>query len=107
MILSSSLFIELLRQGMIPVFTVSCGQMIKKWKEMASLQQSSCEIDVWPEFQKLTADAISRTAFGSSYEEGKKIFELQNELITLTLEAMQSLYIPGFRYNSIFRFNII
>ncbi|EOY30296.1 Cytochrome P450, putative [Theobroma cacao] len=84
-------------KGMIPVFAVSCGQMIEQWKKMTSLQ-SSCEIDVWPELQKLTADAISRTAFGSSYEEGKKIFELQKELITLTLEAMQSLYIPGFRF---------
>ncbi|XVE70696.1 hypothetical protein DITRI_Ditri10aG0091400 [Diplodiscus trichospermus] len=84
-------------KGMIPVFTVSCGQMIEQWKEMASLQ-SGCEIDVGPELQKLTADAISRTAFGSSYEEGKKIFELQKELITLTLETMQSLYIPGFRF---------
>ncbi|XWS70081.1 hypothetical protein CRYUN_Cryun03dG0018500 [Craigia yunnanensis] len=84
-------------KGMIFIFSVSCGQMIEQWKEMASVQ-SSCEIDVWPELQKLTADAISRTAFGSSYEEGKKIFELQKELITLTIEAMQSLYIPGFRF---------
>ncbi|XP_022728887.1 cytochrome P450 72A15-like [Durio zibethinus] len=84
-------------KGMIPVFSVSCGQMIEQWKKMASLQ-SSYEIDVWPELQKLTADAISRTAFGSSYEEGKKIFHLQKELISLTLEAMQSLYIPGFRF---------
>ncbi|XVE97909.1 hypothetical protein REPUB_Repub03eG0059400 [Reevesia pubescens] len=82
---------------MTPVFAVSCGEMIKQWKEMARLQ-SSCEIDVWPELQKLTADAISRTAFGSSYEEGKKIFKLQKELIPLTLEAMQSLYVPGFRF---------
>ncbi|KAB1209462.1 Cytochrome P450 72A15 [Morella rubra] len=47
---------------------------------------------------KLTADAISRAAFGSSYEEGKRIFELQTELIMLTLEAMQTLYILGFRF---------
>ncbi|TYI79663.1 hypothetical protein E1A91_D05G036200v1 [Gossypium mustelinum] len=84
-------------KGMVPIFSVSCGQMIEQWKERASLQ-SSCEIDVWPELQKLTADAISRTAFGSSYEEGKKIFQLQKELISLTLEAMQSIYIPGFRF---------
>lgn len=94
--LGFSLFLELFFQGMVPLFSVSCGQMIEQWKERASLQ-SSCEIDVWPELQKLTADAISRTAFGSSYEEGKKIFQLQKELISLTLEAMQSLYIPGFR----------
>ncbi|KAK8351477.1 hypothetical protein V6Z12_A05G035000 [Gossypium hirsutum] len=86
------------RRKMInPAFHLEKLKMIEQWKERASLQ-SSCEIDVWPELQKLTADAISRTAFGSSYEEGKKIFQLQKELISLTLEAMQSLYIPGFRF---------
>ncbi|GMI92671.1 cytochrome P450, family 72, subfamily A, polypeptide 15 [Hibiscus trionum] len=32
-------------KGMIPRFSVSCGQMIEQWKEMAT-SQSSCEIDV-------------------------------------------------------------
>lgn len=59
--------------------------------------QQSYEADIWPELQKLTADVISRAAFGSNYEEGKLIFELQKELILLVLEAMQTLYIPGFR----------
>ncbi|GLU10132.1 hypothetical protein SLE2022_269530 [Rubroshorea leprosula] len=84
-------------KGMIPVFATSCCQMIEQWKNMAGLQENF-EIDVWPELQKLTADVISRSAFGSSYEEGKKIFELQKELIKLTIEAMQSVYVPGFRF---------
>lgn len=60
--------------------------------------QESSEFDVWPQFQKLTADVISRAAFGSNYEKGKHIFHLQKELIQLTLEAMQTLYFPGFRF---------
>lgn len=62
----------------------------------------SIELDVWPELQQLTEDVISRAVFGSSYEEGKKIFEQQKELVELTIEAMMSLVIniPGFRYNS-------
>ncbi|KAI9191321.1 hypothetical protein LWI28_006897 [Acer negundo] len=75
----------------------SCRNMIEEWKKMVD-DQESCELDIWPEFQKLTADAISRAAFGSNYEEGKKIFELQKELIQLVLEAMMTLYIPGFRF---------
>ncbi len=70
--------------------------MINQWQKMVSSQQR-CEVDIWPELQKLTADVISRAAFGSNYEEGKEIFELQKELILLVLEAMQTLYIPGFR----------
>ncbi|KAK4565179.1 hypothetical protein RGQ29_007009 [Quercus rubra] len=84
-------------KGMIPVFTTSCRRMIKQWQKMVNPQQSY-EADIWPELQKLTADVISRAAFGSNYEEGKLIFELQKELILLVLEAMQTLYIPGFRF---------
>lgn len=70
--------------------------LIERWKELASLQET-CEVDIWPELQNLTRDVISRAALGSSFEEGRQIFELQKEHITLTLEAMQTLYIPGFR----------
>lgn len=82
------------------MFAISCSKMIEEWKKRTVSIQGSCEVDVWPEFQKLTADVISRAAFGSDYEHGKKIFELQKELIMLVLEAMQTLYIPGFRYSS-------
>lgn len=82
---------------MIPAFTSSCSEMIERWQKTVS-PRGACEVDVWPDLKKLTADVISRAAFGSNYEEGKRIFELQNELIVLTLEAMLSLNIPGFRY---------
>lgn len=59
--------------------------------------QGTCEIDIWPEFQDLAGEIISRTASGCNYEEGKKILELQKQLQVLVMEAMQTLYIPGFR----------
>jgi hypothetical protein len=49
--------------------------MISKWKALLS-SDGTCEIDVCPFLQNLSCDVISRTAFGSSYEEGTKIFEL-------------------------------
>uniref|UniRef100_A0A2N9ES92 Cytochrome P450 n=1 Tax=Fagus sylvatica TaxID=28930 RepID=A0A2N9ES92_FAGSY len=82
---------------MVPAFSTSCFGLIDRWKELIS-PQGSCEIDVASEFQNLAGDVISRTAFGSSYEEGKMIFELQKEQIKLALEAHNNIYIPGFRF---------
>ncbi|KAI7740929.1 hypothetical protein M8C21_033056 [Ambrosia artemisiifolia] len=82
---------------MIPAFYVSCNEMINKW-EKALTQQNSCEVDVWPYLQTFSSDVISRTAFGSSFEEGRKIFELQREQAGLVMKAANSVYIPGSRF---------
>ncbi|XP_026658851.2 cytochrome P450 CYP72A219-like [Phoenix dactylifera] len=84
-------------KAMIPAFLVSCTEMIKKW-EMFIGDRVSYEIDVWPELQELTGDIISRTALGSNYIEGQRIFQLQREQIALILELSQMPYIPGFRF---------
>ncbi|CAK9141003.1 unnamed protein product [Ilex paraguariensis] len=84
-------------KGMIPVFSNTCGRMIDQWKKTSGLEETF-ELDIWPQFQILAGDIISRTAFGSNYEEGKKILQLQKELQMLVVEAMQTLYIPGFRF---------
>lgn len=70
--------------------------MIKKW-EVLVLKTGSAEIDVWPSLEDLSGDVISRTAFGSNYEEGRKIFLLQKEQVDLTLHIMQFVFIPGWR----------
>lgn len=70
--------------------------MVSAWEKKLPAD-GSFELDVWPDLQNLTRDVISRTAFGSSYEEGKQIFELQKELIQLASESMQMVYIPGWR----------
>lgn len=54
------------------------------------------EIDIWPEFQNLTGDVISKTAFGSSYQEGRRIFQLQAELAERLIQSFQTIFIPGY-----------
>ncbi|KAK7837778.1 cytochrome p450 72a14 [Quercus suber] len=74
-----------------------CNDMICKWESLVS-KEGSIELDVWPYLQTLTSDVISRTAFGSSYEEGRSMFELQKEQAELAMITVQSIYIPGWRF---------
>ncbi|KAJ0985945.1 hypothetical protein J5N97_004301 [Dioscorea zingiberensis] len=82
---------------MLPAFSTSSGELIRRWEKMIP-NEGSQELNVFPELQDLTKDVISRTAFGSSYEDGRRIFELLTEQIQLLIPAFQTVYIPGFRF---------
>lgn len=60
----------------MPAMSLSCSEIMSKWEEMVPTE-GQCELDVWPDLITLTGDVISRTAFGSSYAEGRQIFQLQ------------------------------
>lgn len=81
---------------MIPAFYMSCTEMLAKWDNVIP-EGGSGEVNVWPFLEKMTSEVISRTAFGSSYEEGQKIFELQREQAEHVMEMSRSIYIPGSR----------
>ena len=51
---------------------------------------------MWPEMQNLTGDVISRAAFGSSYLEGRQIFQLQAEQAERLVATIQKIIIPGY-----------
>ncbi|XP_020255733.1 cytochrome P450 72A15-like [Asparagus officinalis] len=82
---------------MVPEFCTSCSDMIERWRNLVS-HRGSVELDVWIELKNMTADVISRTAFGSSYNEGRRIFELQEEQLELVMLAHKLPHIPGFRF---------
>ncbi|XP_042499552.1 LOW QUALITY PROTEIN: cytochrome P450 72A397-like [Macadamia integrifolia] len=82
---------------MLSAFYTSSNEMVSKWEKLVT-SKGSCELEVWPELQNLTRDVISRAAFGSSYEEGIRIFKLQDEQAKLLMQSLQTAFIPGFRY---------
>ena len=95
-LLTFSLIHYFLEQHMLPAFYLSCSEMLSKWEDVVRVEGSH-EIDVWPHLQQLTCDVISRTAFGSSYEEGRKIFELQREQAQHFIDTVRSVNIPRWR----------
>nr|WAU86881.1 birch protein [Betula platyphylla] len=95
-ILNPAFRIEKLK-GMLHPFYQSCNDMISQWERLIG-EEGSCELDVWPYIENLSGDVISRSAFGSSYIEGKRIFQLQKEQAQLLMKATQSVYIPGWRF---------
>ncbi|XP_073153848.1 cytochrome P450 CYP72A219-like [Henckelia pumila] len=82
---------------MMPAFFSSCEEVINQFEERIMADETN-EIDVWPYLKILTSDVISRTAFGSNFEQGRRIFELQRLQGEYRTKASQSVYIPGWRF---------
>ncbi|KAJ4886701.1 hypothetical protein Rs2_26449 [Raphanus sativus] len=78
---------------MVPVFYSS--EVVYQWEKLLTDNESPCEVDVWPWLVNMTADVISHAAFGSSYKQGQRIFELQGELSGLIAQELGKPYIPG------------
>ncbi|KAL4308409.1 hypothetical protein GQ457_01G028810 [Hibiscus cannabinus] len=76
-------------KNMIPEVVTSVETMLERWKG-----QEGKEMDVYQEFRLLTAEVISRTAFGSSYLEGEKIFTMLDKLSILVIRDVFKTRIP-------------
>ncbi|XP_059315560.1 cytochrome P450 CYP749A22-like [Lycium ferocissimum] len=79
-------------KSMIPVMIMSCEKMLERWKIYENK-----EFEVFEEFRLLTSEIISRTAFGSSYLEGKNIFQMLMKLALLVSRNAHKIRLPGIR----------
>nr|CAB3458725.1 unnamed protein product [Digitaria exilis] len=76
--------------------------MVTGWEaDLASQQKKGYQqlrIELSDTLEELTADVICHTAFGSSYKEGKQVFQCLKELQSITFSSFFVVQIPGFRY---------
>jgi PHYB activation tagged suppressor 1 len=77
-------------KNMVPAMIASVEVMMERWKEYEGK-----EIEVFEEFRLLTSEVISRTAFGSSYEQGKNIFDMLGKLSLMVSRNSYKVRIPG------------
>ncbi|CAK9142456.1 unnamed protein product [Ilex paraguariensis] len=77
-------------KSMIPEMSISVEMMLERWRHYEGK-----EIDVFKEFGVLTTEVISRTAFGSSFLEGKHIFEMVAKLTAVTVRNIYNIRLPG------------
>ncbi|KAL0342068.1 UNVERIFIED_CONTAM: cytochrome [Sesamum calycinum] len=81
---------------MIPMMGKSMEEAVWKWsEEMSNAGKVEIEVSDW--FENLVEDVITRATFGSSYEDGKAIFQLQSQQMLHATEAYQKVFIPGYR----------
>ncbi|XP_047320490.1 cytochrome P450 CYP749A22-like [Impatiens glandulifera] len=76
-------------KNMVPAMVGSTKRMLEKWNE-----QQGNEIEAFEEFRLLTSEIISRTAFGSNYEQGKDIFELLAEMCNIFARNVYKTRLP-------------
>uniref|UniRef100_A0A0D9Y851 Cytochrome P450 n=1 Tax=Oryza glumipatula TaxID=40148 RepID=A0A0D9Y851_9ORYZ len=68
--------------------------MVQRWQsQIQQAGNNQVELDLSRELSELTSDVITRSAFGSSHEEGKEVYQAQKELQELAVSS--SLDVPA------------
>jgi hypothetical protein len=87
-------------QAMVVAMEKSASSMVDEWEKKVRDGGGHVELEVGAYMTHVTADIISLTAFGSSYEKGKKVFEQQVALINLLGQRRRQRFgaMPGYRF---------
>ncbi|CAL1398783.1 unnamed protein product [Linum trigynum] len=81
---------------MIKAITKCTESILHEWRNQAMAAKNQVlTLEMNDEFQKLTADIIARTAFGSSYVQGKEAFMGQKRLQKYCADSLLSAFVPG------------
>ncbi|KAL9254196.1 Cytochrome P450 734A1-like protein [Drosera capensis] len=80
---------------MVPIMGKTVSAMLDKWAVKSSSGKAEIEISEW--FENLTEEVITRTIFGSSYEDGKAVYQLQSKQVVMAAESFQKVSFPGSR----------
>ncbi|CAI0463231.1 unnamed protein product, partial [Linum tenue] len=87
--LTVSAFHGISLKGMMADMVASVEMMLERWKE-----KEGAEVEIYEELRTLTSEVISRTAFGSSFEEGKQIFGMLHKMMALAETNMYTIRLP-------------
>ncbi|KAJ8898771.1 hypothetical protein K2173_005099 [Erythroxylum novogranatense] len=86
-------------KDMVKLMATCTMSILDGWNHQATeAKDNSVKLEMNTEFQKVTADVISRTAFGSSYIQGREAFRAQRELQKYSAAANINVFIPGSQY---------
>lgn len=69
--------------------------MLHEWKNQSSVAEKQYKkIEVNGEFRQLTSDIIAMTAFGTSYVQGRDVFEAQRKLQQSCRSSIADIMVP-------------
>ncbi|GJN00699.1 hypothetical protein PR202_ga17896 [Eleusine coracana subsp. coracana] len=88
-------------KSMTGTMAACAAEVIGAWAARAAAKGNNKKfftIEVGQQFQELTADVISHTAFGSSFRQGKEVFLAQRELQFIAFASINNVRVPGSQY---------
>uniref|UniRef100_A0A0D9XDJ3 Cytochrome P450 n=1 Tax=Leersia perrieri TaxID=77586 RepID=A0A0D9XDJ3_9ORYZ len=84
-------------QGRVGHMVECTRKAVGELREAAARRRGG-EVEIGEHMTRLTGDIISRTEFNTSYDTGKRIFHLLEDLQRLTARSSRHLWIPGSQY---------